>query len=78
MNKDFALHIEWAMQHERTAIDLCEHGLHSQAADRFHLASLCYEAAEMSTAAARMRGNMEAELRQVRPSPPVNISALVD
>lgn len=60
------------------AVDYCTRGLHRQAAAAFRIAAVLYGQVGDWPAAARCEGQQAAELRQCRPSPPVNISALVD
>lgn len=56
----------------------CDKGDHRQAAARFLLAGEAYEKAGKYLDAAKCYAEAEVELRWVRPSAPVNISALVD
>jgi hypothetical protein len=56
----------------------CGKGLHDAAASEFLMALLAYEALGDWYMVAYCEGAANAELRQIRPSAPVNISALVD
>ena len=56
----------------------CQMGAHTAAAREYAIARMYYDVAGDWYMAAHCEGAYKAELRQIRPSAPVNISAIVD
>lgn len=67
-----------AQRLERTAEQYCKRGLHAQAADCWHRAAVEYDTVKDYYRAGFCDGQGRAERRAMRPTMPVNRSALVD
>jgi hypothetical protein len=67
-----------AQMYEQSALHLCRRGDHHQASQLFATCAKLYERAGDWYMASHCDGQAAAERRQLRPSAPVNISALVD